>query len=95
MISEVRNYDKIKSFIYTEKSNKEVADSKYTFSVDKELTKEEISKLIKDLFKVEVEKVNTQNYKSKSVRFRGTSGTTKAFKKAIVTLKKGQTIKLN
>ena len=95
MVSQVKNYDKIKGFIYTEKSNKEVADSKYTFSVDKDFSKEEISKLVEELFKVKIKKINTQNYKPESVRFRGKSGTKKAFKKAIVTLEKGQTIKLN
>jgi large subunit ribosomal protein L23 len=86
------NYDKIKGLVYTEKSNQQLADGKYHFQVDSSCTKKEIASLIKKTFQVEVTAVNVVNTKSKTKRFKGIEGTKGAFKKAIVTLKKGQTI---
>ncbi|HLD76732.1 MAG TPA: 50S ribosomal protein L23 [Rickettsiales bacterium] len=87
------NYDKIKGLIYTEKSNKQLADSnKYCFEVDTSCDKKEIASLVKKLFKVEVLKVNILNIRAKSKRFKGVEGKTNSRKKAIVTLKEGQTI---
>ncbi len=91
-MSALVNFDKIKSLVYTEKSNKQVADGKYQFHVDAQCNKDEIASLIKKSFGVEVEKVNIINTKSKAKRFKGIEGKTAAFKKAIVTLKKGQAI---
>jgi len=90
------NYDKIKGLIYTEKSNKQLADgNKYSFEVDYSCTKKEISSLIKKVFNVEVVKVNIANLRSETTKFKGVSGQTKARKKAIVTLKQGQSINFN
>ncbi len=87
------NYDKIKGLIYTEKSNKQLADgNKYTFEVDSSCDKKEVASLIKKLFNVEVTKVNMVNIRSETTRFKGVEGKTKSRKKAIVTLKEGQTI---
>jgi len=91
-MSALFNFDKIHSLVYTEKSNKQVADGKYQFEVDASCNKSEIASLIKKSFGVEVEKVNIINTKSKVKRFKGIEGKTSASKKAIVTLKKGQTI---
>lgn len=87
-------YDKIKGLVYTEKSNKQLVDGKYHFRVSSDCSKNEISSLIKSLFAVEVEKVNVVNAKSKTKRFKGIEGKTSSYKKAIVTLKKGQSINL-
>lgn len=86
------NYDKIKSLVYTEKSNKQLADGKYHFQVASDCDKSEIASLVKKTFNVEVEKVNIINTKSKTKRFRGVEGKTSSYKKAIVTLKEGHSI---
>jgi len=89
----ILNYDKIKGLIYTEKSNKQLADNnKYCFEVDPSCDKKEIASLIKKVFGVEVLKINVSNIRSETTRFKGVAGKTKARKKAIVTLKEGQTI---
>ena len=67
---------------------------KYTFQVRKSTTKNEIALAIESLYRVSVKKVNVMNYKSESKFFRGKKGSTKAYKKAIVTLIKGGKIKL-
>jgi large subunit ribosomal protein L23 len=85
-------FDKIKSLVYTEKSNKQLVDNKYHFQVDDSCTKSEVASLVKKVFGVEVTKVNIINTNSKTKRFKGIEGKSKAYKKAIVTLKEGQTI---
>jgi large subunit ribosomal protein L23 len=79
--------------IITEKSMKLMNDNnKYTFQVAKTANKVEIAKAVEDLFKVDVTSVNTINTKSKRVgRY---EGKTQSIKKAIVTVKAGQTIDL-
>lgn len=92
-MSSILNYDKIKGLIYTEKSNKQLADgNKYCFEVDKSCNKKEVASLIKKIFNVEVLKVNIANIRPETRRFRGIKGQTKARKKAIVTIKEGQSI---
>lgn len=86
------NYDKIRSLVYTEKSNKQLAEGKYHFQVDSSCDKNEIASLIKKSFGVEVTSVNIINTPGKTKRFKGTLGTKGAYKKAIVTLKEGQSI---
>jgi large subunit ribosomal protein L23 len=86
------NYDKIKSLVYTEKSNKQLVDRKYCFRVDHSCNKKEIASLVKKTFGVEVKKVNMINTKPKTKKFKGIEGTTGFYKKAIITLKEGQSI---
>lgn len=86
------SYDKIKALVYTEKSNKQLAEGKYHFQVCSSCNKSEIASLIKKAFGVEVEGVNIVNTPGKTKRFKGTQGTRGAYKKAIVTLKEGQSI---
>lgn len=88
----VINYDKIVGLVYTEKSNKQVADGKYHLKVDKKSNKKEISSLVKSTFGVDVEKINVINTKSKTKRFKGIEGTKSSYKKAIITIKQGQSI---
>jgi large subunit ribosomal protein L23 len=79
--------------IFTEKAVRmKDAENKYVFEVAKDANKPEIKKAIETLFKVHVEKVAVVNYKGKSRRLRRAIGKTKSFKKAIVTLKKGERI---
>jgi large subunit ribosomal protein L23 len=58
----------------------------YTFEVNRLATKDDIRAAIEDLFEVKVVRVNTQNRKGKPRRTRARMGTTKAWKKAIITL---------
>ncbi len=67
---------------------------KYTFKVKKSATKNQIALAVEALYKVSVEKVNVANYKSRAKLFRGKKGRTKSYKKAVVTLIKGDKIKL-
>lgn len=91
-MSALLNYDKIKGLVYTEKSNKQLTENKYHFEVDSTCRKEEIASLIKKAFGVEIEKINIINTPSKTKRFKGVEGKRKSYKKAIVTLKEGQSI---
>lgn len=88
------NYDKIKKLIYTEKSNKLVANDKYTFEIDYSCTKKEIASLVKKIFNVDVKKVNIINSFGKTKRFKGIVGSKSDIKKAIITLQTGQKINL-
>ena len=88
------SYDNLKGLIYTEKSNKDLAEGKYYFKVDKDCNKTQLKKIIKSFFNVDVDKVNISNVTGKTKRFRGIEGKKKSYKKAIVTLKKGQSINL-
>jgi large subunit ribosomal protein L23 len=66
------------------------------FRVSPDANKLEIKAAIEDLYGVKVVKVNTMNYdgkrKSRYTKSGTTSGQESAFKKAIVTLKEGETI---
>ena len=80
--------------VITEKSMAERSNNVYTFKVVKTATKDEIKKAVEDAFKVDVDKVNTLNTKSKRRRVGKYAGRTKTYKKAIVTLKAGSSIEL-
>ena len=68
--------------------------NKYTFIVAKEANKPQIKKAIEELFKVNVEKVRTARYAGKLKRMGAHSGYKSEYKKATVTLKSGQVIKI-
>ena len=81
--------------MFTEKSLLEAAKGRYTFKVDRGQSKYQIKQVIEDLFKVTVISVATMNYKGTSRRtMRGAKVTTTPWKKAIVSLKKGESISL-
>lgn len=84
----------IKKALVSEKSFREVASGKVTFVVDKRATKEEIAKNCADLFKVTVLDVNTTNIIGKVKRTKKGMGKRSDYKKAIITLKKGDKIDL-
>lgn len=83
-----------KSALISEKSFQKVAQSQYTFVVDKRLSKKEIGQSCRDLFNVTVLSVNTANFKGKVKRTKKSTGQRSDFKKAIITLKKGDKIDL-
>ena len=89
------NYlDTIKFPVITEKATTLSDQNKIVFKVHENASKDSIKKNIEKIFKVKVIKINTINKKTKTKIVRGRLGTKKGFKKAIVTLKKGQNIDL-
>ncbi|MDR0468462.1 MAG: 50S ribosomal protein L23 [Peptococcaceae bacterium] len=78
--------------IVTEKSSGLMAEGKYTFRVDKAANKIEIKHAVESAFKVDVTDVKTMNMPGKLKRQGKTQGMTPEWKKAIVTLKSGQTL---
>ncbi|MCM8773874.1 MAG: 50S ribosomal protein L23 [Candidatus Omnitrophica bacterium] len=88
-------YSLIKLPLITEKSAKMGVFNKYIFVVDRKANKIEIKKAIEAIYNVNVREVNIINMKGKSKRIRwGQEGKTSSWRKAIVTLKKGEEIKL-
>jgi large subunit ribosomal protein L23 len=87
-----RHYDSIVSPIITEKSTILSENNQVVFEVAIDATKPEIKDAIEQLFSVSVTAVNTIKLKGKTKRFRGIAGRRKDVKKAIVTLKDGDTI---
>lgn len=80
--------------IITEKSTFLEKEGKYVFEVSPKANKIEIKKAIEEIYKVKPIKINIIKVKGKTVRYGRTSGRTKSWKKAIVTLKKGEKIDL-
>jgi large subunit ribosomal protein L23 len=77
------------------KSLSRCSSPKYVFLVDMKANKIEIAKAIEEIYsekKVKVIAVNTIRVKPKQRRVRGNVGYTSAFKKAIITLEKGDNL---
>ncbi len=87
-----RHYDAVVSPIITEKTTIVSENNQVVFEVPLSASKPEIKEAIEQLFKVSVSAVNTMRVKGKTKRFRGRPGRRKGVKKAIVTLKDGDTI---
>ncbi|MBU0504274.1 MAG: 50S ribosomal protein L23 [Candidatus Omnitrophota bacterium] len=85
-------YDVIRSLIRTEKSSLQEPDGKYLFLVEKSSNKSQIKRAVEEVYKVKVTDVNTIISPGKLTRVRYQYGKKPDFKKAIVTLKKGQKI---
>lgn len=85
--------DLIKAPIITEKTNIGLAlEYKYTFDVDKRLTKPQIKKLFENLFPINIIRINTFIPPKQSIRFARSSGFKPSYKRVILTLKKGQSM---
>ncbi|MDH6366126.1 MULTISPECIES: 50S ribosomal protein L23 [unclassified Breznakia] len=81
--------------IITEKSMRLMdAENKITFEVAKHANKTAVKQAIEEIFNVDVVKVNIMNVRPKAKRMGKFEGTTKAIRKAIVTIKEGQEINL-
>ena len=78
----------------TEKATSLSEFNKIVFKVDKGANKKSIKKSIEKIFKVNVIKINTINIKGKTKLVRNKKAYKSGYKKAIVTLKKGQSIDL-
>ena len=87
-------YDTIVSPLITEKSTNLSAQNKIVFKVTDSANKKNLKKRIEKIFKVNVTKINIINKKSKIKLTRGRKIKVSGFKKAIVTIKKGQNIDL-
>jgi large subunit ribosomal protein L23 len=82
----------LKRYFVSEKSSRGFSISQYTFEVDRRATKTQIRDAVERGYHVDVESVNTVRLPVKKItlgRYKGTKG---GIKKAIVTLKKGQSI---
>ena len=91
----MKNYtDVIIAPVVTEKSAANAEKNVYIFKVMKSANKIQIKEAIEKAFGVKVESVNTLNTKPKKRRVGRYTGTTKAYKKAIVTLKGDEKINL-
>ena len=87
--------DTILSPNITEKSTALSEYNKVVFKVQNGATKNYIKKSIEKIFKVNVVKINTMKQKGKSKLVKGKKSNKPGYKKAIVTLKKGQSIDLS
>lgn len=82
----------IKKARSTEKSIIATDKNKYVFEVDKRANKDNLRQEILKTYKVTPIKINIINSPAKTVMRKGRAGTVSGFKKAIVTLKKGDKI---
>lgn len=80
--------------VVTEKSVDLMQENKYCFKVAKDANKIEIKNAIEEIFKVTVVNVNTVNVHSKMKRMGRTQGMTASWKKAVVTLREGDSIEV-
>ncbi|MBK8976449.1 MAG: 50S ribosomal protein L23 [Planctomycetes bacterium] len=88
-------YDVIKRPLVTEKSTVlQDIRNQYTFEVADGATKNEIRKAVETLFDVAVEHVNVMNVPGKLKRILGRPGRTRQWRKAIVTLRQGDSIEI-
>ena len=87
-------YDKILSPIVTEKSTSLSEQNKIVFKVPNSSNKLILKKNIEKIFKVNVTKINIINKQNRTKVTRGRKVKVSGYKKAIITLKKGQSIDL-
>ena len=87
-------YDKILSPVVTEKSTNLSEHNKIVFKVPSSANKISLKKNIEKIFKVNVTKINIINKQNRTKLTRGRKVKVSGFKKAIITLKKGQSIDL-
>ena len=87
-------YDKILSPIVTEKSTNLSEQNKIIFKVPNNANKVNLKKNIEKIFKVNVTKINIVNKQNRKKITRGKKIKVPGYKKAIITLKKGQSIDL-
>ena len=93
-MEKIHLYDKILSPVVTEKSTNLSEQNKIVFKVPDGSNKLNLKKSIEKIFKVNVTKINIVNKQSRRKITRGRKVKVKGYKKAIITLKKGQSIDL-
>ena len=87
-------YDKILSPLVTEKTTNLSEQNKVVFKVPATANKKNLKTNIEKIFKVNVTKINIINKQNRTKLTRGRKVKVSGFKKAIITLKKGQSIDL-
>ena len=93
-MDKIHLYDKILSPMVTEKSTNLSEQNKIVFKVPTGANKINLKKNIEKIFKVNVTKINIINKRNRTKLTRGKKVKVSGFKKAIITLKKGQSIDL-
>ena len=93
-MDKIHLYDKIISPLVTEKSTTMSDQNKVVFKVPYGANKKNLKNNIEKIFKVNVTKINIINKKNRIKVARGKKVKISGFKKAIITLKKGQSIDL-
>ena len=93
-MKKINTIDSIRQPIITEKATILSEQNKTVFKVHSGANKNSIKKNIEKLFKVTVVKVNILNQKRKKKIKQGKVSIKPGYKKAIITLKKGQSIDL-
>ena len=94
-MKKINHIDSIRQPIITEKATILSEQNKTVFKVHKGANKRTIKKNIEKLFKVSVIKINIINTKSKKKIKQGKLSNKSGYKKAIITIKKGQSIDLS
>jgi large subunit ribosomal protein L23 len=93
-MKKIHLYDTIISPVVTEKSTNLSEQNKIVFKVSNKLNKIILKKNIEKIFKVNVIKVNIINKQPRKKITKGKKVKIQGYKKAIITLKKGQNIDL-
>ena len=93
-MKKINHIDSIRNPIITEKATILSEQNKTVFKVHERANKKSIKNNIEKLFKVNVVKVNIINQKTKFKVKQGRKSVKNGYKKAIITLKKGQSIDL-
>ena len=94
-MDKINLYDKLISPIVTEKSTNISEQNKIVFKVPSKANKKNLKKSIEKIFKVDVTKINIINKRNRIKLTRGKKIKVQGYKKAIITLKKGQNIDLS
>jgi len=93
-MNKINLYDSILNPLVTEKSTNLSEMNKVVFKVNSSANKRSVKKSIEKIFKVNVVKINIINKQRRIKIARGKKAKVRGYKKAIITLKKGQNIDL-
>ena len=93
-MNKINLFDKIISPLVTEKSTNLSEQNKIIFKVPSGANKKNLKNNIEKIFKVNVTKINIINKQNRIKLTRGRKVKVSGYKKAIITLKKGQSIDL-
>jgi len=93
-MNKIHLYDKILSPMLTEKSTNMSEQNKIVFKVPSKANKNNLKKNLEKIFKVNVIKINIINKQNRKKIVKGKKVKVQGYKKAIITLKKGQSIDL-
>jgi large subunit ribosomal protein L23 len=80
--------------VISEKSYEQIAQNQYTFRIHKDAHKTQVRQAVEQLFDVKVERVNIVKVQPKPKRRGRTLGTKPGWKKAVVQLRKGDSIEI-